>query len=89
MNRRKLLSLIGATALTPIIPPQVFASGGIVNPDRCGFIGEMASDFVIPKPMADEWRSIGTISAVRRDGENMVFNIIMHGDGTDRKSGLI
>lgn len=48
MNRRKLLSLIGATALTPVIPPQVFASGGIVNPDHCGFIGEMASDFVVP-----------------------------------------
>lgn len=38
MNRRKLLSLIGATALTPVIPPQVFASGGIVNPEHCGFI---------------------------------------------------
>lgn len=38
MNRRLFLSAVAATSLTPIMPPQVFASGGIVNPDHCGFI---------------------------------------------------
>lgn len=46
MNRRRLLSLIGATALTPIIPPQVFAAGGIWNPEHCGLVGEAASESI-------------------------------------------
>lgn len=39
MNRRTFLSALAATSLTPILPPRIFASGGIVNPDRCGFVG--------------------------------------------------
>ena len=39
MNRRTFLALLAATSLTPIIPAQVFASGGIVNPEHCGFVG--------------------------------------------------
>lgn len=38
MNRRTFISALAATSLTPIIPPQIFASGGIVNPDHCGFV---------------------------------------------------
>lgn len=51
MNRRRLLSLIGATALTPIIPPQVFAAGGIVNPEPCGlyWVGERGPEFLMPR----------------------------------------
>lgn len=48
MNRRSFLSALAATSLTPILPAQVFASGGIVNPDHCGFVGERAGESLLP-----------------------------------------
>lgn len=78
MNRRTFLSALAATSLTPLMPAQIFASGGIVNPEHCGFVGEMASDFVIPHS-----RYIGI------DPISMLFNLFVHGDGTDRKGGIV
>lgn len=49
MNRRKLLSLIGATALTPVIPAQVFAAGGIVNPSSACLNGERGPEYLVPR----------------------------------------
>lgn len=64
MNRRSFLSALAATSLTPILPPQVFASGGIVNPEHCGFVafstyGEMLQS----KPVA------GTVAVVASGAE--------------------
>lgn len=49
MNRRRLLSLIAGTALTPIIPPQVFVSGGPVKPNPLYLVGERGPEFLIPR----------------------------------------
>jgi hypothetical protein len=78
MNRRTFLSALAATSLTPLVPAQIFASGGIVNPEHCGYVGEMASDYVIPHS-----RYIGI------DPISMLLNIVFNGDGTERKSGLV
>ena len=48
MNRRNFLSMIGATALTPVMPAQIFAAGGIWSPDHCGFVGEYVNEYPMP-----------------------------------------
>lgn len=39
MNRRTFLPALAATSLTPIMPAQIFASGGIASPEHCGYVG--------------------------------------------------
>ena len=74
MNRRSFLSALAATSLTPILPPQVFASGGIWNPDHCGFILE--------SPPCQMW-TLATRAMVNRDIGKLLASVRQHGGEPD------
>jgi len=105
MNRRNFLSLIGATALTPVIPAQIFAAGGIVNPEHCGYwVGEGGAELHIATSnyggpyqvsarltVHDGWRSAGIFMDSTRVliEGDAIYHKFLHGDGTGQKTGLI
>jgi hypothetical protein len=94
MNRRTFLSALATTSLTPLVPPQIFASGGIVSPDHCGFIAEAASAIWHGNTILTTrtWTRILTADKTRLAAgidPISIFAIAMYGDGKPWRGGII
>lgn len=95
MNRRTFLSALAATSLTPLVPAQIFASGGIdAGVETICMLGVTTKSqayrigrSVLFQVMADDgqWRDIGISDAP----VDVVTAVFMNGDEKPWRGGLI
>lgn len=100
MNRRSFLSTLAAAYAYGTLPPRIFASGGIVNPDPCGFILESPPCQLFADVYPQGVRLGRAVISIRASDDDewqevsplhpvSVFTLLMYGDGTNRQTGLI